>query len=192
MAGRRRVATAASRAGVDRKTPPLCRRGRGGRVVPRRRLSAAAARALQPAGLHPGQGVPRQSRGSGRALYSVPEHLLGSSLDARVDSQRGSSPRFAPSSRHKEGDDQQDPGEVSETAMRLHRAHPEVVLGGLEAGRVVVPIEPLAAPRHHGPNIVAPRVPAVSTTTAVQPHRGSRPAARWTTTRTTPTIPTAA
>ena len=29
-----------------------------------------------------------------RALYSVPEHLLGSSLDARVDSQRGSFPRL--------------------------------------------------------------------------------------------------
>ena len=27
-----------------------------------------------------------------RALYSVPEHLLGSSLDARVDSRRGSFP----------------------------------------------------------------------------------------------------
>ena len=27
-------------------------------------------------------------------LYSVPEHLLGSSLDARVDSQRGSFPRL--------------------------------------------------------------------------------------------------
>jgi hypothetical protein len=35
---------------------------------------------------------------------------------------------FAPSSRQ-EGDDQQNPGQVSETAMRLHRAHPEVVLG---------------------------------------------------------------
>jgi hypothetical protein len=29
-----------------------------------------------------------------RALYSVPEHLLGSSLDARIDSQRGSFPRL--------------------------------------------------------------------------------------------------
>jgi hypothetical protein len=46
---------------------------------------------------------------------------------------------------------------------------------------------------HHGRNIVAPRRPAVrSSTTAVQPHRGSRSAARWTTTRITPRIPTAA
>jgi hypothetical protein len=29
-----------------------------------------------------------------RALYSVPKHLLGSSLDARVDSQTGSFPRL--------------------------------------------------------------------------------------------------
>jgi hypothetical protein len=53
---------------------------------------------------------------------------------------------FAPSSRQKEGGDQQHAGQVSETAMGLHRAHPEVVLGGVEAGRVVVPIQPLAAP----------------------------------------------
>jgi len=30
--------------------------------------------------------------------------------------------------------------------MGLHRAQPEVVLGGVEVGRVVVPIQPLAAP----------------------------------------------
>jgi hypothetical protein len=30
--------------------------------------------------------------------------------------------------------------------MGLHRAHPEVVLGGVEAARVVVPMQPLAAP----------------------------------------------
>src|SRR5512133_2625684 len=111
-----------------------------------------------------------------RPLYSVPEHLLGSSLDARVDSQRGSFPRLAPSSRHKEGDDQQNPGQVSETAMRLHRAHPEVVLGGVEAGRIVVPIQPLAAPppprqehrrpegagskEHHHRGPAPPRIPA--------------------------------
>ena len=44
--------------------------------------------------LHPGQGAPRLSRGSARTLYSVPGHLLGSSMDARVDSQRGSFPRL--------------------------------------------------------------------------------------------------
>jgi hypothetical protein len=36
--------------------------------------------------------------------------------------------------------------QVSETAMRLHPAHPEVVFGGVEAGRVVVPVQLLAAP----------------------------------------------
>jgi hypothetical protein len=41
-------------------------------------------------------------------LCSVPEHLLGSSLDARVDSQRAPFSRLAPSSGHKEGDDQTD------------------------------------------------------------------------------------
>jgi integrase len=50
--------------------------------------------------------------------------------DARVDSQRRSFPPSARFSRHKEGDDQQNPGQVSETAMRLHPAHPEVVFGG--------------------------------------------------------------
>jgi hypothetical protein len=53
---------------------------------------------------------------------------------------------FAPSSRQKEGGDQQHAGQVSETAMGLHRAHPEVVLGGVEAARVIVPMQPLAAP----------------------------------------------
>jgi hypothetical protein len=110
------------------------------------------------------------------ALYSVPEHLLGSSLDVRVDSERGLFPRLAPSSRHKKGDDQQNPGQVSETAMRLHRAHPEVVLGRVEADRVVVPIQPLAAPpppwqehrrpegagskEHHHCGPAPPRIPA--------------------------------
>jgi len=51
-----------------------------------------------------------------------------------------------------------DPGQVSETAMRLHRAHPEVVLGGVEAGRVVVADSPLRPRDHHGRNIVAPKI----------------------------------
>jgi hypothetical protein len=57
---------------------------------------------------------------------------------------------FAPSSRQKEGGDQQHAGQVSETAMGVHRAHLEVVLGGVEAGRVVVPIQPNAPLYHHG------------------------------------------
>ena len=50
------------------------------------------------------------------------------------DEQRGSLFLvFAPSSRHEEGDDQHIPGQVSEGAVRLHCAHGEVVLGGVES-----------------------------------------------------------
>jgi hypothetical protein len=111
-----------------------------------------------------------------RALYSVPSICSARAWTPGSTASAGPFLVFAPSSRHKEGDDQQNPGQVSETAMGLHRAHPEVVLGGVEAGRVVVPIQPLAAPppprqehrrpegagrkEHHHRGPAPPRIPA--------------------------------
>ena len=109
-------------------------------------LSATAAKALRPAGLHPVK-VHRDYHGEvARALSSVLSICSARAWTPASTASAGPFLVFAPSSRQKEGDGQQNPGQVSETAMRLHCAHPEVVLGGVEAGRVDVPIQPLAAP----------------------------------------------
>jgi hypothetical protein len=61
-----------------------------------------------------------------RALYSVPERLLGSSLDARVDSQRGSYPRLRAIPAGCEMDDHQDHAEAPDRRMTQDLDTPEM------------------------------------------------------------------
>jgi len=115
----------------------------------------------------PGQGAPRLSRRGRPGVVLGAEHLLGPSLDARVDSQCGSFPRLRavlPSERGRWSAEPRS-GQRDRHASALCASGSGPRRGRSRPGRC-----PHTAPCGPATNIVAPRMLAVkSSTTADQP-----------------------